>query len=153
MPRTRVLPVEKIDFTTKEEGVALLGDANQRTVDIGAYLESVELELDDVSRAEDENDDDGGDDDEEDPDDAETVAAHMSKWQKRKEKYKKYADRGKVEKLQRANARQVAKVQKAKDAGKPQVYIDYKQGKADFTKNLIKTAQLIANLKKAGFLS
>jgi len=46
----------------------------------------------------------------------------------------------------------VAKLEKAKEKGKPQVYIDYKQYKADFTAQLIKAAMLIHNMKKAGLM-
>ena len=48
--------------------------------------------------------------------------------------------------------KQVAKLEKAKAKNKPEVYIDYKQAKVNFTSNLIKAAELIHNLKKAGLL-
>lgn len=40
----------------------------------------------------------------------------------------------------------------AKDRGKPKAYIAYKQAKCDFTANMIKTAQIVQNLQKSGFL-
>ena len=43
-------------------------------------------------------------------------------------------------------------VSQAKDKGKPEVYIAYKQAKVDFTGNMIKTAMLVQNLQKAGFM-
>ena len=40
----------------------------------------------------------------------------------------------------------------AKDKGKPDVYVAYKQAKVDFTANMIKTAMLVQNLQKAGLM-
>ena len=57
-----------------------------------------------------------------------------------------------TEQRQRALDRQKAKLQKAKDKGKPEVYIAYKAGKVEFTKSLLKTAILVQNLKKAGLM-
>ena len=112
------------------------------------------FELDDESKAAEEEDDDDDKDDEgsEDEDVEEKVARHKAKWQKRMKKYQKYANKGKVEKLQKANAKQQAKLQKAIDHGKPQLYIDYKRAKCDYTANMIKTATLIQNLQKSGFM-
>ena len=83
-----------------------------------------------------------------DPDDK--VEAHKAKWQDRKKKYQVYADKGKVEKLEKVMAKQQAKYEKAKSKGKPAEYLLYKQQKVDFTKALIKVAILVSHLKKAG---
>ena len=115
-------------------------------------LAPVAAQEDDEDAAEDGKDDD----DDEKVEVKETaegkVARHKAKWQVKKAKYQKYAGKGKVEKLERALARQTAKHQKAIDNGKPQVYIDYKKAKCDFTKTMIKTATLVKNLKKAGLM-
>lgn len=61
-----------------------------------------------------------GDDeqDNEDDDDAmpteDCVAEHKAQWQERMEKLQKYADNGKVEKLQKANEKQNRKLQKVR---------------------------------------
>ena len=88
-----------------------------------------------------------------DEEDAEAkTAKHKEKWEARKEKYKRYADKGKVDKLKRVLERQEGKVQKAKDKGKEEVYINYKEGKVKYTKTLIKLATLMKALKSAGLV-
>jgi len=94
--------------------------------------------------AKDDSDDDGDVDDK--------IKRHKAKWQKRKKKYKAYADKGKVEKLEGVLAKQTAKWQKAKDASKPEAYLAYKQSKVEYTKNLLRTAQLVHNMKKSGLM-
>jgi len=131
------------------EKAKLLANADE----IAKGLAEIEVGLDEVSKQED--DDSNDEDDEEDPDEEtpeDKVEAKKKKWEKRRLKYKKYCDKGKYEKLEKAHKKQVAKLEKAKEKGKPQVYIDYKQYKADFTAQLIKAAMLIHNMKKAGLM-
>ena len=40
----------------------------------------------------------------------------------------------------------------AQSKGKSEAYILYKQAKVDFTNNMIKTAKIVQNLKKAGLM-
>jgi hypothetical protein len=186
-------PSQVIDIgltaSSKKDGEEKLALLRKNADDISFGLDEIDAELDDESKAEELGDDDDSDDESGMTAD-EKVAKHKAKWQKRAEKYRKYADKGKVDKLQRANEKQNHKLQKvcadfppwapgacvppgrspsfclcaitdgrwcasraqAKDKGKPAAYIAYKQAKCDFTANMIKTAQLVQNLQKAGFL-
>merc|ERR1719453_231090 len=74
----------------------------------------------------------------------------LAAWEVRKKKYKKYADEGKVEKLQKAIEGQSAKWQKAKEKSKDPEYVNYKHEKIVYTKCQLKVAMLVQNLKKAG---
>ena len=150
MPRARIQAIE-IDLTvkTKADGEEKMRLLKKNADEISMSLDEIDAEMDEVSRAADEEDEDEASD-EEDEDVEDKVARHKAKWQKRMNKYRKYADKGKIEKLQKANAKQNAKLQKAKDNGKPEAYIAYKQAKCDFTQSLMKTAQLVNNLQKAG---
>jgi len=161
MPKPRILCIEKVDLNPKtkadaQESMALL-ETNAKDIELWVG-ETEDADLDEEHLKEEAEDDDHEDekDDEDDPKAEETaegkVARHKEKWQKKKSKYQKYAGKGKVDKLQRAMARQEAKLQKAIDNGKPEVYIEYKKAKVDFTKNMIKTAELVANLKKSGLM-
>jgi hypothetical protein len=152
--RIAILNVDPKTVSTKaqaeEEKKKLLDNADA----IGTELDSINAELDEDSRAAEELSND--EDDQEDPDeeltDEQKVEAKKVKWERRKKKYQKYCDKGKYAKLESAHKRQVAKLQKAKDHNKPEVYIEYKQFKADFTEQLIKAAILVDKLKTAGFL-
>jgi hypothetical protein len=186
-----------LDASSKKDGEEKLALLRKNADDISLGLDEIDAELDDESKLEEEGDDDSDDEAGMTPEDK--VAKHKAKWQKRAEKYRKYADKGKVDKLQRANEKQTHKLQKvraralchqqhqpldaharhrvaapppppplpcrrfrrwwvrparvqAKDKGKPEAYIAYKQAKCDFTANMIKTAQLVQNLQKSGFL-
>uniref|UniRef100_A0A7S2HDB1 Uncharacterized protein n=1 Tax=Haptolina brevifila TaxID=156173 RepID=A0A7S2HDB1_9EUKA len=151
MPGKRAQIIEIADdFTPKDkaEGTSQLEACNKRAEEIAALLDGVEL--DEASEHFEDEDEKEEEEDDETPE--EKVDKHKAIWEKRKKKYQKYADHGKVEKLQRALARQQGKLQKAKDKGCAQTYIDYKQYKVDFTKQLISVAILIRNLKAAGLM-
>ena len=174
MPRAKIVSVEfsdigvsekdgVFDFTgwDKKKGEEMVKLLEKNAEDIS---EDFSVNIGEVVEHEDEDEDDEDDDDEEEDGGSkvpkkkegetpeEKVARHQAKWQKKKEKYKKRAEKGKVDKIQRALDRQKAKLQKAKDKGKPEVYIAYKAGKVEFTKSLLKTAILVQNLKKAGLM-
>ena len=73
-------------------------------------------------------------------------------WEKRKERYTKHMDRGKVEKLEKAMAKQKAKLEKAKEKGKSEAYIAYKAAKVEWTGKAIKAAIIVHNKKKSGLM-
>jgi len=93
---------------------------------------------------------DDDDDDDDDADDEEKMDEKLAGWAKRREKYSRYVDKGKVEKLERVVAKQEAKLQKAKDKEKPEKYIAYKAAKVEWSKKAVKAASLVVSLKKAG---
>lgn len=153
MPRARisVINVDVDNVGTKAEGERLLGELKKNQNEILADLDVIHAELDDESKLADEEDmDDADDADDDDP--SAKMAKKEAKWQHMKTKYRKYADNGKVDKLERAIERQKQKLQKAVDKGKPEEYLAYKQAKIDFTTNCKKSAQLMYNLKKAGLM-
>ncbi|KAL1504464.1 hypothetical protein AB1Y20_010869 [Prymnesium parvum] len=88
-----------------------------------------------------EEEEDGGEDE---------MADKLAGWEKRKEKYKKYIDKGKFEKLEKVKAKQEAKLEKAKEKGKSESYIAYKAAKIDWTAKACKAALLVHNMKKSG---
>lgn len=72
-------------------------------------------------RVEDLTVEENGDDEQDNTDDddamptEDSVAEHKARWQERMEKLQKYADNGKVEKLQKANEKQNRKLQKVRN--------------------------------------
>ena len=112
MPRARVNVIDVMLEGTKSKAEAeeKLGLLKKNADDISMSLDEIDAELDDDSTAAEEEDDEASSDDE---GDAEAkVARHKAKWQKRMEKYRKHASKGKVEKLQKANVKQQAKLEK-----------------------------------------
>ena len=61
-------------------------------------------------------------DDDEDP--TKVPTSKLEAWEARKLKYRKYADKGKVEKLERARDKQVAKAKKAEETKKDKPYYE-----------------------------
>ena len=147
----KVRPVFKGDYDAlKDDEVSK--DAKEA---VEVNLSEISTWMEDTSKAageEVEDDDEDDEADEEPQTEEEKVAAHKSKWEKRKAKYRKYADKGKVDKLKRALEKQTAKHQKAIDKGKSEAYIEYKAAKMDYTKGLIKLAKIMEGLKKSGLL-
>jgi len=74
----------------------------------------------------------------------------MTAWKLRQDKYVGYAKKGKVDKLTSAVGRQEQKLQKAKDRGKSQQYINYKQSKVDYTNSCIKMATMVKECQCMG---
>jgi len=114
-----------------------------------------------IAQYEEKNEDDDPDDaeldeDDEDEDHKETeeekLARKKNRFEAHKAKYKKWAEKGKVEKLEKKKAKYKKKVAKATEKGKSDEYISYKQSKVDFINTHIKLAQLISNMKKAGLM-
>ena len=137
MPRARVAVID-VDLSVSskkdyEEKKSLLA---KNAGEIEQSLNDIELDLDEDSMMGEglDEDEEAAASEEEDADAADKTAAHKAKWEKRKNKLKRYADSGKVEKLEKAMGRQQAKLEKAIDKGKPAVYIEYKSAKVEFTK-------------------
>ena len=101
-----------LDASSKKDGEEKLALLRKNADDISLGLDEIDAELDDESKLEEEGDDDSDDEAGMTPEDK--VAKHKAKWQKRAEKYRKYADKGKVDKLQRANEKQTHKLQKVR---------------------------------------
>jgi len=80
---------------------ALMGEMSQLDVEVKKHEAALPAGEDTADEAD--GDDDGDD-----------MGAKLAGWEKRKEKYKKYIDKGKVEKLQKACDKQKAKLEKAK---------------------------------------
>ena len=188
-PRIHVLDVDVGEkFKSKEAGEEKLALLKKNAEQIYANLEEIEMnhmteeELKDALGEEHGDEDEKGSDHEEEKHEEtaeEKVERKKAAWASRKAKYMKYADKGKVEKLEKANKKQQAKLEKvcsyathgplipartltrgfilrcatqAVAKGKSPPYIAYKQAKVDFTNNMIKTAKIVQNLKKAGLM-
>lgn len=106
-----------LDASSKKDGEEKLALLRKNADDISLGLDEIDAELDDESKLEEEGDDDSDDEAGMTPEDK--VAKHKAKWQKRAEKYRKYADKGKVDKLQRANEKQTHKLQKVRARALP----------------------------------
>ena len=188
-PRIHVLDVDVGEkFKSKEAGEEKLALLKKNAEQIYANLEDIEMnELTEKERKE-AHEEEHGDEDEKGSDHEEEkheetaeekVERKKAAWASRKAKYMKYADKGKVEKLEKANKKQQGKLEKvcyyathgplipartltrgfilrcatqAVAKGKSPPYIAYKQAKVDFTNNMIKTAKIVQNLKKAGLM-
>ena len=187
--RIHVLDVDVGEkFKSKEAGEEKLALLKKNAEQIYANLEEIEMnhmteeELKDALGEEHGDEDEKGSDHEEEKHEEtaeEKVERKKAAWASRKAKYMKYADKGKVEKLEKANKKQQAKLEKvcsyathgplipartltrdfilrcatqAQSKGKSEAYILYKQAKVDFTNNMIKTAKIVQNLKKAGLM-
>mmetsp|Transcript_4414 Transcript_4414/g.10157 ORF Transcript_4414/g.10157 Transcript_4414/m.10157 type:complete len:127 (-) Transcript_4414:308-688(-) len=118
---------------------ALMGEMSQLDVEVKKHEAALPAGEDTADEAD--GDDDGDD-----------MGAKLAGWEKRKEKYKKYIDKGKVEKLQKACDKQKAKLEKAKSKGKSEAYIAYKASKVEWTQKATKAAQLVAQLKSSGLM-
>ena len=189
LKRVHVLDVDVGEkFKSKEAGEEKLALLKKNADQIYANLEEIEMKHMTEEELKEAHKEEHGDGDEKDSDHEEEkheetaeekVERKKAAWASRKAKYMKYADKGKVEKLEKANKKQQAKLEKvcsyathgplipaptltrdfilrratqAVSKGKSEHYILYKQAKVDFTNNMIKTAKIVQNLKKAGLM-
>mmetsp|Transcript_30461 Transcript_30461/g.83484 ORF Transcript_30461/g.83484 Transcript_30461/m.83484 type:complete len:127 (+) Transcript_30461:157-537(+) len=123
-----------------EDYKKVMGEMDGLDAEVKAHEKSLPQGEDTADEKDD--DDEGGDE----------MGAKLAGWEKRKEKYKKYIDKGKVDKLEKACDKQKAKLEKAKSKGKSEAYIAYKAAKVEWTQKAIKAAELVLSLKKSGLM-